>query len=81
MFDHFVILYLLAFNVQNTHWWKCCTLIADLFLTWCEFSYMIVLVKSNFSLAKTLSKNSHSTDVILVIKYIGFGDLSISETN
>jgi hypothetical protein len=51
-------------------------LIADLYLAWCEFSYISNLKKSDFQLAKVLSYNSRYIDDILVLNCTEFGNIA-----
>ena len=51
-------------------------LIADLYLAWCEYSYISNLKKTDFQLAKILSNNSSYIDDILVLSYNDFGNIS-----
>ena len=49
--------------------------IADLYLSWHEYCFMVKLSKSNYSLASILSKNSRYIDDIAVVNYLGFSVL------
>ena len=51
-------------------------LIADLCLQWCEYCYVIKVVKTDCALAKLLSYNCRHLDDICTVKLKYFGDIA-----
>ena len=49
-------------------------LIADLYLTWCEYYYMTKVVKTDYALAKLLSYDCRYLDDICTVNWQYFGD-------
>lgn len=55
---------------------NCSPLLADLFLSYCEFDYMTNLLRSKkYGLAKLLSNTSRYIDDICVINYLNFNEI------
>lgn len=51
-------------------------LIADLYLAWCEYTYISEIKKTDVQLAKILSNNSRYIDDILVLNFTDFGNIA-----
>lgn len=50
--------------------------IAYLYHCWCEYCFMVYLGKSNTDLARDISENNKYLDDIVVVIYLGFGDVT-----
>ena len=50
--------------------------IADLHLSWCEYSYMTKIIKTDYAMAKLLSYNCRYVDDICTINFKYFGDIA-----
>ena len=50
--------------------------IADLFLSWCEYCYMTKVVKTDYALVKLLSYNCRYLDDICTINFESFSDIA-----
>ena len=57
---------------------NCSPLIADLYLSWLEYMYVLDTMKSNFTLAKQLSSNSRYIDDIITPNTTNFLDFASS---
>ncbi len=55
---------------------NCSPFLADLFLSWLEYKYMMNLIKTDKQLAIKLSNNCRFLDDIEVVNYIGFDKLA-----